>query len=30
MVVILPDGGDRYLSKFYNDDWMRENGFPVD
>lgn len=27
IVVILPDHGNRYLSKFYNDDWMRENGY---
>lgn len=27
LVVILPDTGSRYLSKFYDDDWMRENGF---
>ncbi|MBN2365686.1 MAG: cysteine synthase family protein [Calditrichaeota bacterium] len=27
MVVIFPDSGSRYLSKFYNDDWMKENGF---
>ncbi len=27
MVVLLPDTGERYLSKIYNDDWMRENGF---
>jgi cystathionine beta-synthase len=27
VVVILPDSGDRYLSKVFNDDWMRENGF---
>ncbi len=27
MVVILPDSGDRYLSKVFDDDWMRENGF---
>ncbi len=26
-VVILPDGGARYLSRVYNDNWMRENGF---
>lgn len=26
-VVILPDSGARYLSKVYNDNWMRENGF---
>ena len=29
MVVILPDGGDRYLSKIFNDEWMAENGFPT-
>lgn len=27
MVVILPDTGSRYLSKIFDDDWMRENGF---
>lgn len=27
MVVILPDSGSRYLSKIFNDDWMRENSF---
>jgi cystathionine beta-synthase len=27
MVVILPDSGSRYLSKLFDDDWMRENGF---
>jgi cystathionine beta-synthase len=27
VVVLLPDSGDRYLSKVYNDDWMREHGF---
>jgi cystathionine beta-synthase len=27
IVVILPDSGTRYLSKFYDDEWMRENGF---
>lgn len=27
MVILLPDTGERYLSKIYNDDWMRENGF---
>ena len=26
-VILLPDSGSRYLSKLYNDDWMRENGF---
>ncbi len=29
MVVLLPDTGERYLSKMYNDDWMRENLFLV-
>lgn len=27
VVVILPDSGSRYLSKLFDDDWMRENGF---
>jgi cystathionine beta-synthase len=27
MVVILPDSGSRYLSKVFDDGWMRENGF---
>lgn len=27
VLVILPDSGDRYLSKVYDDDWMREAGF---
>ncbi|MGF1670927.1 MAG: PLP-dependent cysteine synthase family protein [Balneolaceae bacterium] len=27
MVVILPDSGTRYVSKIFNDDWMREQGF---
>jgi cystathionine beta-synthase len=27
VVILLPDGGTRYLSKIYNDVWMRENGF---
>ena len=26
-VVLLPDSGSRYLSKVYDDKWMRENGF---
>ncbi len=25
VVVLLPDTGSRYLSKVFNDDWMREN-----
>jgi cystathionine beta-synthase len=27
VVVLLPDSGRGYLSKLYNEDWMRENGF---
>jgi len=27
VVVILPDTGARYLSKMYNDGWMKEKGF---
>jgi cystathionine beta-synthase len=27
IVVIAPDSGTRYLSKCFNDDWMREQGF---
>jgi cystathionine beta-synthase len=27
MVIILPDHGTRYLSKIYNDNWMRDHGF---
>jgi len=27
VVVIIPDSGDRYLSKLYNDAWMKDMGF---
>ncbi len=27
VVVIFPDSGSRYLSKVFDDNWMRENGF---
>ena len=27
VVVLLPDSGFRYLSKTFNDEWMRRNGF---
>ncbi len=27
VVVLLPDNGSRYLTKFFDDNWMRENGF---
>lgn len=30
ILILLPDSGSRYLTKFYDDDWMRENGFMAD
>ncbi len=27
VVVLVPDTGNKYLSKMYNDYWMRDNGF---
>jgi cystathionine beta-synthase len=27
VVVLLPDTGRNYLSKFFSDEWMRQNGF---
>lgn len=27
VLVVLPDSGNRYMSKVFNDDWMREAGF---
>jgi cystathionine beta-synthase len=27
ILVLLPDGASKYISKIFNDDWMRENGF---
>ena len=30
VVAVLPDAGNPYLSKFYNDDWLRENGWEPD
>lgn len=27
VVILLPDSGNKYVSKIYNDVWMRENGF---
>lgn len=30
VVTILPDSGSIYLSKFYNDEWMRDNGFTIE
>jgi cystathionine beta-synthase len=29
VVVPLPDGGRSYTSKFFSDEWMRDNGFPL-
>jgi cystathionine beta-synthase len=30
ILVFLADAGHKYLSKIFNDDWMRENGFLAD
>jgi cystathionine beta-synthase len=30
ILVLLPDSAQKYLSKIFNDDWMRENGFLED
>ncbi|HEY3449540.1 MAG TPA: pyridoxal-phosphate dependent enzyme [Myxococcales bacterium] len=27
ILVIAPDSGSRYISKFYSDEWMKDNGF---
>lgn len=27
VLILLPDGGSRYLSKVYNDQWMADHGF---
>src|SRR4029077_18991613 len=27
IIVLLPDGSQKYLSKIFDDHWMRENGF---
>lgn len=29
VVVLLPDSGSRYLSKIFNDDWLREHGLLI-
>jgi cystathionine beta-synthase len=29
ILVPLPDGGRAYISKFFSDEWMRDNGFPL-
>ena len=28
VVAIVPDGGDRYLSRVYSDEWLRRNVVP--
>ncbi len=30
VVVVLTDTGNSYISKFFNDEWMKDNGFAVD
>lgn len=30
VVAVLPDGGRAYISKFYSDAWMKENGFSLE
>ncbi len=30
VVTLLPDSGNRYLSKVFSDEWMRDNGFLED
>lgn len=27
IVVLIPDAGERYLKKFYSDEWMRQRGY---
>jgi cystathionine beta-synthase len=27
ILVLLPDGASKYLSKIFNDEWMKQNGF---
>ncbi len=29
IVTVIPDNGVKYMSKFYNDDWMRQQGYDV-
>jgi len=30
IVTVIPDNGVKYMSKFYNDDWMLENGYSIE
>lgn len=27
ILILLPDGASKYMSKIFNDEWMRQNGF---
>ena len=29
MLVILPDGGSKYLGKFFNEEWLKSKGIKV-
>jgi cysteine synthase len=29
IVTVIPDNGAKYLSKMYNDEWMKEHGFSL-
>jgi cystathionine beta-synthase len=29
IVTVIPDNGAKYLSKFYNDEWMRQHNFSI-
>lgn len=29
IVTVIPDNGVRYLSKFYNDEWMKQNNYSI-
>ncbi|MFQ6116811.1 MAG: PLP-dependent cysteine synthase family protein [Candidatus Bipolaricaulia bacterium] len=29
IVVLLPDSGERYLKRFYSDEWLREHGYEL-
>jgi cystathionine beta-synthase len=30
VAVVLTDTGNNYITKFFNDEWMKDNGFAVD
>ena len=29
MLVVLPDGGSKYLGKFFNEEWLKSKGIKV-